>query len=846
MMRNYLRIGCLVVSLFAVANVNNVYAEDNWVVAWEKDNAKPSVYSKTDKAVSLLSEYYDKVTGKKLEVKEFGSIEQTENIFLIVDAENLNEVDKSKFSKTARDSVMIKYPYNYKKKTVCLLASYDHCSSDYPVYYFLSTFMDFHWIGPGELGEVYSKIPNWKIPDTIDVFEEPDFEMRTWATPDFTGRQWLAWSGRMHWHHNIGSVFHPNKYGKKYPEVYPMLKNGKRFIPDSYIGWQPCVSNPKSIEIAKEYVLDLLRKDERVLTASLSVNDGIGQGLCMCEGCRKLDPPGATVTGDKAFLTDRFFTFYNKVMEEVLKVNPDASIAVFAYPPVKLPPSRVKVHPNIQVFHVYQSTEQMVAWGKMGGKASLHYWLWDGGFLSVVPEMEYVSEQIRIAKILGGKGFYTETITMWPAAGPRLYALAKVLWDTDVKMSDAYMEYFTLCYGDKAAPHIQKYFQRWAEMYKRFPKADRHSIGTHWKKLSQFKHFRWSDFSDMRTLLNHAEKCGMTIKQRERFEYLLTLHALYEVNAKQVLSAKDLNSSEWISGHTFDEMAKVIQSGMEYTDDFNTLWKTRIELDASGWLAESKYVTDKRYINTAQSLWNIHYKSLRASVVSAYFEGSEAAIHEKAQDLTLRQGKGAARRFLDDQLQKYPDLATFIKPEIDRIDGVSAGNIVKNGDFEKGVAKTPIPVLDDWIFYQNYGTVKATENVYSWTEDAERGGKVIGLGHGGYSEFRSWVKLEKDTRYRLSVSYKTINRKTGPRIELFSYAAPMVDLKDINYSKISLFSRHTLEETNGEWKKLTTSVQTDEGGNAFINIAGDFQAPGEWIYLDDLEIIKLYSLEGDD
>ena len=127
----------------------------------------------------------------------------------------------------------------------------------------------------------------------------------------------------MGFHHALGHVFSPDKH-KDTPEVYPLV-GGRRFIPEKrkghYLGgWQPCTGSPKSIEVATRHVLASFEKNPRMATVSLSVNDGAGN-ICECELCRAQDNRTAFQGGKRPDLSDRFFRFYNAVVERAAEKN---------------------------------------------------------------------------------------------------------------------------------------------------------------------------------------------------------------------------------------------------------------------------------------------------------------------------------------------------------------------------------------------------------------------------------------------------------------------------------------------------------------------------------------------
>jgi len=440
----------------------------DWAAAWLGGG-------KARDAANELARYMAKVLGVSVASVEWKPNAAKHN-FVITDVAHAPSAVAKGLEGKHRDAFAIECPVRFDGKDVCLLVSQDEYAHDYPVYYFLTKFMDVHWVGPGELGVVYEKKPDWKMPAKISVVENPDFEMRLWSGQSFSSREWLARSGRMGFHHALGYVFHPDKFGD-IPEVYPLV-GGRRFVPKpksgagALSGWQPCTGNPKSVDIAVDHVLQELERGPAI-SVSLSVNDGAGN-TCECDLCRAQDEKDAFQPGQRPNLSGRFFRFYNAVMERVLEKNPNAYIAVLGYGAVKTPPKEFKVHPRIQVFQVQPSIESLRAWKEAGATPNMYLWLWDGGFLTVRPDMHVIAELVRECHRLGGLGLYSEIVPQWTVSAPKFYILAHLLWDTNRDVDQLLDEYLELAYGKDAAVPLRAFFDKWYEIWNRRPAAQRH------------------------------------------------------------------------------------------------------------------------------------------------------------------------------------------------------------------------------------------------------------------------------------------------------------------------------------------------------------------------------------
>ena len=79
------------------------------------------------------------------------------------------------------------------------------------------------------------------------------------------------------------------------------------------------------------------------------MNDTSTSGFCQCAECRKLDPTDPAQQKTPRGLpnySNRFFTFVNRVAEELARSHPDKYLGCLAYH-VTEPPPTFKVHPRV-------------------------------------------------------------------------------------------------------------------------------------------------------------------------------------------------------------------------------------------------------------------------------------------------------------------------------------------------------------------------------------------------------------------------------------------------------------------------------------------------------------------
>ncbi|HRU05702.1 MAG TPA: DUF4838 domain-containing protein, partial [Candidatus Brocadiia bacterium] len=813
------------------ARSDDVEVKSDWFVGWLGAKA-------AGEAAIEMGGYLEKVLGAPVAVGEWRP-NKAKHAFLITDVAHAPADIRQALDGKRRDAFAIRYPVKVDGQDVCVLVSQDEQAHDYPAVCFLTRFMDVHWVGPGEIGEVWEKRPDWAMPEKISVLENPAFEMRLWNSQSWKSRKWLAGSGRMGFHHALGHVFHPAKWAEKFPEVYPLV-GGNRYIPNlkadgpkALSGWQPCTSNPKSIEIATDYVVEAYTKNPRTASVSLSVNDGAGN-VCECASCRALDPPGAMQDGRREALSDRFFAFYNEVARRASAKVPQARIAVLAYGAVRTPPVQVKVDPRIYVFYVQPSLADLKAWKDAGANPNLYMWLWDSGYLTIRPDLKTVSSLIRDAHQKGGIGFYSECLPHWVISAPRFYSIAQVLWDPSRDIYAALDEYLRLAYGPDAAPHVRAFFDQWEAVWRRRPENQRHETAWGWRGPEQFSDLRRDDFLVMDRALASARAASMTEKQRRRLDYLNTYYDLMRINGDEVLSGKELADQKWLESQPPDSVLAVAERGVGLSEQFNRIWSERVVTDRTGWLLDARFHKDPR------SLWDGFVCQMRAMVSSAMETATDDALAFMTERMLKKQSKGDVVAYWEGQMKKRPGLEAYIGPRINALKGVVHPNIVVNGGFEEG-APGPTPELPGWDFYEFYGMVKGVTVAHQWGPGTGRdGGKAIALGEGRYPEMKAIVRMEKGRRYAVSFWYKTENRERKPSFSLYYHDGPLTSIRGMDNHKVSRFVEIPLDPTGGQWRQVTRAVRAPYDGDYVVQLASYYHKKGEWTWFDDIEIRKMW------
>jgi hypothetical protein len=810
--------------------LNPVTIDSDWVVAWVGERAAAA-------AALTMKEHLEKVLGTQVVATPWQATDAP-HVFVITDAQHAPAV-APRLAGKKRDAFVIDYPAQWEGRTVCLLVARDEKAYDFPVYHFLRTYMGVDWVGPGELGIVFREQSDWQMPPAIDVFDEPAYEHRMWSGNSFRSREWLARSGRMGFHHALGNVFSPSKHGDT-PEVYPLIK-GKRYVPPAdgkhrSAGWQPCTANPKSVEIAAAHVVELYQRQPPPVSVSLSVNDGAGN-ICECDLCRAQDRKGAFEQGKRPDLSDRFFRFYNAAMEKALAEAPDARVAVLGYGPSKQIPSEVRIHERIQVFEVAPTIEKLRAWKAAGATPNIYLWLWDGGFLTVRPDMHVIGDIVKAGAELGALGLYSEIIAHWVVAAPKFYILASLLWDPSGDVDVLLDDYCRLAYGG-GGDAVARYFRRWWEIYRRYPEDQWHATGTGWRSAEQMQHVRRNDLAVLDKAMTDAAAAELSERQRQRLEHLITWHELTATNAREYLAGIELADAEWRGKRSPAAILRLASDTVGLTATFNAQWKKGVEEDRSGWLL------DERYYRNPGELWQKFVVSLRSAVSSKYETALDAAIADITARLVKDGGTTAAAAFWEKELAARPELAAYIGPALNKLKGVIPPNIVVNGGFDDGTpgdaASGAHPVLPGWEFYEDYGMVKGVNARYRWASPAGANGKAVAFGEGRYPEMKAIIKLEAGHRYALSFRHRTENVERKPSFWLFTYDGELETSRDIERGKINQFMVIRLAPTEGEWAQTERVFSATHDGTHILMVVSYYHKADTWTWWDDVAIRKIW------
>ena len=347
------------------------------------------------------------------------------------------------------------------------------------VWDFLERHLGIRWLFPGDLGEVVPQCATLTIPST-PYEDSPSFLSRQFSGGKTGHPEWQdklrAGRIRVQFHHNLHKLFHPDDFAESHPEFYPILNDGKRFIPKPdpknkrwEVGWQPCFSAPGLADEAAKKIIAFFDKTGK-RTYSLGVNDT--NNHCKCPRC-------LAIVGDKrnfnglADYSPVFIPVANRIAELVSEKYPDCKIGFLAYSCILEPVPGLKLHKNLVPFMTFDRmmwtdkakeanghalTDQ---WKNLTNQLGWYDYIYGGAYDLPRVYFHHQAEYFRWGYAHGVRHHYAEYYPRedWHE-GPKFYLAMKLLWNINTDVDATLDEWYRLAVGEKAAPYLKEYYAR--------------------------------------------------------------------------------------------------------------------------------------------------------------------------------------------------------------------------------------------------------------------------------------------------------------------------------------------------------------------------------------------------
>ena len=415
----------------------------------------------------LLSEYVRRSTGAVIPVEKgplstdrlrihVGVSDYVQSLDLGVDA-----MDEGAF--------VIAFPDNNNM----VLVGGSKYGTEHAVFEFLERYVGVRWLYPGDQGEHVPTADTIIIP-RHEVRQTPAFLSRALSlggSPSTALKVWTRCNrirGRTSFHHNLCNLFPPAEYAESHPNFFPVRKG----VPNS---WNPDLLAEGLLEEAIKRISEYFEKYPHVNSYSLGMNDAAG-----------FPAPPSTKKNSLGMddQSDYFYAWANKVAKAVCDKYPRATLGCLAYQSVTDPPS-FKVHPRVIPYICYDRMQWIDSARRETDKARTKAWHeacptlgWYDyiyGRQYCLPRIYFhlMGEYFAFANQNGVKDYYGEA---YPSSlmteGPKLYLVAKLLWNPDIDVDQTLKDWYRCAVGDDAAPYLEAYFAHWEEFWtKRVPET---------------------------------------------------------------------------------------------------------------------------------------------------------------------------------------------------------------------------------------------------------------------------------------------------------------------------------------------------------------------------------------
>jgi hypothetical protein len=261
--------------------------------------------------------------------------------------------------------------------------------------------------------------------------------------------------------HTVIRYFPPDKHYERYPQLYPMGKDGQRPKP---IGdaWNPCLADPDlAAEVALEEIRGQMSGPRRPGYLSFGVMDCAYS--CQCETCQA----SIRELGD-GNAANLWYQFLNRVARQCQQEFPGLYLTSYAYSNVKLPRG-MRLEPNIVIDATIKSynvvdpasfaaqKDYLLALADVGARWVTHDW----NFQGVTPRIysRQLAAFLQWAAQHGMLGIYTEWSggEHWYLSGAHYWVLCQLLSDPYQDSDQLWRQYCQDMFGAGWEPMYRFY-----------------------------------------------------------------------------------------------------------------------------------------------------------------------------------------------------------------------------------------------------------------------------------------------------------------------------------------------------------------------------------------------------
>lgn len=348
------------------------------------------------------------------------------------------------------------------------------------------------WFMPGAFGEIVPRNPTISI-ESFHVSEKPAFILRAWdgnLAPELRDDE-AMWRLRnrltldadailaLPTDASLRNYLPAQDQAVVHPEWFARRADGST---DPYL---PNLASPEAASIVAEKVKAKIRVERatnpQFNSLGIAPDDGLPVDLRAQSAAASLGFTSLLgregIPGERE-ISEEWFTFVNRVAEEVTREFPGFILTTNGYANRSLPPEGVTLHPGLAIMyaaiwadllHAYddpRSWQQEVHGTLVRRWAALNPRVFEYRYdhpmlvnaLTPLPVTRRIVRDTRLARRWGVAGFHDEQSFSWMANGILAYYLrARMYWDPDADATSIADDFYARWYGP-AAPHARAFW----------------------------------------------------------------------------------------------------------------------------------------------------------------------------------------------------------------------------------------------------------------------------------------------------------------------------------------------------------------------------------------------------
>ena len=363
------------------------------------------------------------------------------------------------------------------------------------VYWFIETYLDLHFLMPGELGVYLPPKTNELAVPQKEIQRIPDFFSRQFAgvhgqaysrSERHEQRQALLHAMRISMNgssslkfvHNVGNLLDPEIYMDTHPEFFPLI-DGRRHFPPKVPGkwklnnWEPCYTAKGIVEEAAKNVIKFFDENPTLYSCSLSANDS--GNICKCNSCKEINK-NLPATSE----SQTYYEWVAKVVDIVKRKYPNRHYGILNYWATKELPSNLKLDASIvpvicEDFHFYSDPElyekleeRMRNWDKIASTIGWWDYTFEGAYMIPPYTPHFRARQLKHLYHNHNLRMYFDELQpgRYCKNAPEIYMTMKLLWNIELDPDKLLDEWYEMAVGPKAAPYLREYFEVWEDIWR--------------------------------------------------------------------------------------------------------------------------------------------------------------------------------------------------------------------------------------------------------------------------------------------------------------------------------------------------------------------------------------------